>query len=223
MNETTEETTEALNRHCIQGIYSTDELIDRNNKIDTSIAASLISQNLDPKLNFKTPLEKGQALEKVAAYFMDNCGLFSDTQNDYKNNQHQIDHWGEIDFYLKGLLSGKGIELMSVLGESKNYETKNLKVDVVYKVEGLKFILKAGIGIYFTRKGLTGVSYQDDAQGVLQSFYQKGGHISIVFTDDDWSFLKTKPKKFNSLFFRKILLYTRNFELCLTPEMYQDL
>lgn len=188
-----------------QLFQSVDDLLKFNCDIDPTTATQLINSKIFNLPTSSTPLQKGDALEEVVNYFLNKSGMFYRSFSNEKSKQHELDHFSFFDRHLVDHLKGLGIEKIFFLGESKNYQTKNLKVDIAYKVEGLKLLLKSDISCIFTRVGMTGCDDLSAAKGVMRSFNEEFKNFSLVYTDADWDFLKQKPLLFNKLFLEKIM------------------
>lgn len=65
----------------------------------------------------------------------------------------------------------------------------------------------AKIGAIFTRNGITGSDKLKAAEKVINDYHCKNNQLTIVFDDDDWNYLKEKPRNFALLFFVKIDFY----------------
>lgn len=184
-----------------------DDAFLYNNSIDEKIAADLINQKiLNPPVKYKSTTEQGNALEEVVDYFLKHSGFVQDTARNKKNRIHDLDHVGYFGTHMDEVVRAFKLDGSKILGESKNYYDQNrLKVDIVYKVEGLKKLVNASVACYFTREGLTGTHKLEGGKAVAFQFNAHHRNTcSIVFTDKDWSFLAKHPKKFGVLFKAKL-------------------
>lgn len=191
-----------------QKVKSAKDAFMYNCKIDPGHASELIQRNIleNSAEDFSNTTQQGNALEEVVDYFLNHCGAFEDVERNDKNKLHDIDHWANFSFYLGDHLLKMGVDKIKFIGESKNYLNSRLKVDIAYKVEGLKLLISAGVGCYFTRSGLKGKHFSESAKGVVFQFNSTFKNYSIVFTDKDWIFLKDAPLKFGALVYQKLLL-----------------
>ena len=200
-NPTSEETVQIAN----QLFPSVDDILKFNCDIVPQVASQLIDDKIFNLPQGSNSIQKGDALEEVVNYFLINSGMFYRSFTNEKSKQHELDHFSFFDRHLVDHLKGLGITKIFFLGESKNYEKKTLKVDIAYKVEGLKLLLKSEISCIFTRVGMTGCDELSAAKGVMRSFNEEFKNFSLVYTDADWNFLKANPLKFNKLFLEKIM------------------
>lgn len=196
-----------------QKLITSKELFGMNSKFDAKIVKKLIRQLLDdPSATTKS---QGDKLEALAKYLLEGAGFVCDLRHGQKNKQHQIDHFGELQPHVCEFLKGKDVHLNGFLGESKNYPDAKIDVNIVYKVESLKLLTKAGLGCYFARKTLTG-NELSAAQSLMKDFYGRFKTISIIFMDDDWEYLHSNPLKFSDLVYSKIINYCSNYDCRVT-------
>ncbi|MGE0632037.1 MAG: hypothetical protein AB7O96_06490 [Pseudobdellovibrionaceae bacterium] len=196
---------------------SYSEQIQAHCKINEAEAKSLLNKYILKKTIHKTTKIQGDALEKVVDYFLRKSGLFTNVRADFKSSVHQIDHHAMFQphvarIYFQLFEDGTA----KVLGESKNYSKhkKPLGVDIVYKVEGIKSRVGYTLAMYFTRGGMTGDEFRA-ATKLIHDFCNSSKTLSVVFSDDDWEFLKKRPKLFQKLLFAKIEHFnvTNNFKV----------
>ena len=173
--------------------------------IEDDKAQELIQKMFDSD-NAKNTKEKGDSLEILVNYFLEESSMFERLKPDIRFNYCQVDHYGVFKPEIWSLIfySHKDFrnETQAFLGESKRYGQK-LDVTYVLKFECVKHIRGIKLGIYFTRKGITGQDYSD-SNAVIKRLYDKDKQFSIVFKDDDWQVLKDNPKSFGYLFCKKI-------------------
>ncbi|AHZ85962.1 hypothetical protein Bb109J_c0303 [Bdellovibrio bacteriovorus] len=193
-------------------------LIEMNQSIDEKVAIGLIKNRIFGHIAFKHTKEQGDSFEEVVDYFLRSCGLFLNVKHNSSNRVHQIDHLARFSNHVREVVEPiTGHKNFDVIGESKNYRTKcaPMGVDIVYKVEGLKLICGAVLAMYFTRGGLTGNEITA-ATALAGDFsqYSTPKTLSVVFSDDDWKYLESKPKMFNRLLFYKMdqFKFHKNFE-----------
>jgi len=198
-NISTDQTIEQLQQMTSQNKITYKQMFNMHNTIDSMKAAELIRKALNTAN--KDAQEIGSDMENVVHYFLENTGIIQNVSANHKNKLHEIDHYGEISPHLVEYFKGKRIDQINFIGESKNYSS-SLNVDKVYKLEGIKLLTKSKLGAFFTRFGLKG-EVESSAKGVLAEFYHQFGHISLVFTKDDWEFLEKNPNKFAVLFYDK--------------------
>jgi hypothetical protein len=90
---------------------------------------------------------------------------------------------------------------------------------VAYKHIGIKLFNDTTFGAIFSRAGLTGSKdHKTAARGVLERFvHQAPKSVSVVFVDDDWRFLKSRPDLFGSLLIRKLI----DLKLTREPQFFE--
>ena len=193
------------NRNAYLANISEKEFFCNISNIEETKAQDLI-ENMFNSNNAKNTKQKGDSLETLVNYLLNNSGMFQRLVPNINFNYCQVDHYGVFKPEVWGMLFGAHKdfknETNAFLGESKRYG-QTLGVTYVLKFECVKHLRDIKFGVYFTRQGITG-KYYSDAQAVIKRLYDKDKQFSIVFKDEDWNKVKDNPKSFGYLFCEKI-------------------
>lgn len=205
---TPQETLQAFSNLQAQGKITWKDYFTCSHTIIHNTALPLVDAVLNR--GGKTKEQLGKDMEILVHYLLENCGFFCNVQNNYANAVHQLDHWAEASPLIKEYLDAKNIKSINYVGESKNY-TGKLNVDKVYKLESIKSFTNAKLGTFFTTFGLKG-DFDRSAKALLNFYYTKLDHVTLVFGDSDWNFLKADATKFSALFYEKIARFQATYE-----------
>lgn len=188
-----------LNNQCEEVFFNNISIVEDDK------AKELIQKMVDSD-NAENTKEKGDSLEALVNYFLETSSMFERLSPDIRFNFCQVDHYGVFRPEIWNIIfhSNKYFreETYAFLGESKSYD-EALGVTYVLKFECIKHIRDIKLGVYFTRKGITGKDYTD-SNAVIKRLFDKEKQFSIVFKNDDWLNLKDNPKSFGYLFCKKI-------------------
>jgi len=132
--------------------------------------------------------EKGDALEKLVAFLIDNCGRIFEVDRDVRTGTNEIDAIMKLTPAGKilckdGIISPKYENFIS---ECKNYKAA---VNVTYVGKFCSLMLTTGckLGIMFSYKGVTGTKW-NAASGLIKKFYMSKENLSDRYCLIDFNY-----------------------------------
>lgn len=149
--------------------------------------------------------EKGKRLEKLVEELLRSSGVFTGVGR-LKDDKGDFDHVFSLNKDYWDLIDHDFVKKYGTraAGESKNHKDHKINVTITYKLEALKHLNDIQIGCYFTRLGSTGDDESHAAKAVMRGYKHKFNSVSIVFSDEDWNFIKSNPHYFSAIFYEKL-------------------
>lgn len=138
---------------------------------------SILLQNLKSNTDYKTTKEKGDALEDIVFFIIDNIQLFNKTYRNIRTSSNEIDLICEFNDCITSTLFPHGLSQIGhsqhLICECKNYRSK-IGTTWVGKFSSLIDTHGSSrIGIIFSDKGFTGRSNWSDAKALVRKIYYK--------------------------------------------------
>lgn len=118
-----------------------------------------------------TTQQKGQALEQLASFVLENCGQIFQVSRNIRNTTNEIDNLMTLTKAGNCLCENGLIPkyYRNFIGECKNYEGK-VGVTYIGKFCSLMLSTTCHLGIFFSYHGVTGTKWRD-ASGLIKKFY----------------------------------------------------
>ncbi|MCF8060855.1 MAG: hypothetical protein K9K67_16240 [Bacteriovoracaceae bacterium] len=154
-------------------------------------------------LETETPKEQGDLLEFLAQKLIEGSGFFINAIHNEKGKTHEIDHECEINPVIYEILPQDSLPNRRVLGESKNYKTKKIDVNIVYKVGSIARFQNFSLILLFSRVGLTGDT-SSFACKITGKFKDNDNSCFVLFKDEDYELIEREPSFFNVILYKKL-------------------
>lgn len=150
-----------------------------------------------------TTKEKGDLLESFAQKLIEGSGFFINPTHNESGKTHEIDHECEINPVIYEILPQDNLPNRRVIGESKNYKTKKIDVNIVYKVGSIARFQNFSLVLLFSRNGMTGDT-ASFACKITGKFKDNDKTCFVLFADEDYNLIEKDPRFFNVILYKKL-------------------
>ncbi|WP_040313696.1 hypothetical protein [Bacteriovorax sp. BAL6_X] len=151
----------------------------------------------------ETKKAQGDLLESFAQILIEGSGFFINPTHNEKGKTHEIDHECEVNPIFYEILPKDKVKNRRVLGESKNYKTNKIDVNIIYKVGSIARFQDFSIALLFSRVGITGDS-STFACKITGKFKDNDDTCFILFKNEDYDLLEQDPRMFNVILYKKL-------------------